>query len=183
MAVANTLPTMSRARTILIADDDAALRELLRTALEAAGYRVVEAADGVEALKLAAHERPDLLILDISMPRLDGWAVLRQLESQPATAGLPVIVLTAVATDERDILRGLEEGAVQYLTKPFYPDDVVAEVRIILDVFTGPMRDQYRRELIDKRRRWMAGEERPAGEVGPAGIELYPAGQSGSAGA
>lgn len=112
MAVANTLPAMSRARTILIADDDAALRELLRAALEAAGYRVVEAADGVEALQLAAHERPDLLILDISMPRLDGWAVLRQLEAQPATAGLPVIVLTAVATDERDILRGLEEGAV-----------------------------------------------------------------------
>ena len=137
---------------ILVADDEPGLREIVRVNLEAEGYRVLEAADGIEALQAVEQARPDLLILDIAMPRLDGWQVLHRLEAQPATAGLPVLVLTARASEE-DVLRGLEEGAVQYITKPFYPEDLVASVKIVLNVFSTQMREQYRRQLIAKRRK------------------------------
>jgi DNA-binding response OmpR family regulator len=137
---------------ILVADDEPGLREIVRVNLEAEGYRVLEAADGIEALQAVEQAHPDLLILDIAMPRLDGWQVLHRLEAQPATAGLPVLVLTARASEE-DVLRGLEEGAVQYITKPFYPEDLVASVKIVLNVFSSQMREQYRRQLIAKRRK------------------------------
>jgi two-component system alkaline phosphatase synthesis response regulator PhoP len=138
--------------TILVVDDEPGLREIVRVNLEAAGYRVLEAAEGQEALDLVEREHPDLLILDLMLPGMDGWEVLRRLESRPETAGLPVIILTARAGDE-DRLRGLEEGAVQYITKPFYPEDLVATVKIILQVFNAGMRQQYRQQLIAQRRK------------------------------
>jgi DNA-binding response OmpR family regulator len=139
-------------QTILVADDEPGLREIVRVNLESEGYRVLEATDGIEALQMVEQAHPDLLILDIAMPRLDGWQVLSRLEAQPATAGLPVLVLTARANEE-DVLRGLEEGAVQYITKPFYPEDLIASVKIVLTVFSSQMREQYRRQLIAKRRK------------------------------
>jgi DNA-binding response OmpR family regulator len=141
-------------QSILIADDEPGLREIVRVNLEAEGYRVLEAADGLDALQVIQRAAPDLLVLDIAMPRMDGWEVLRYLESRSETAGLPVIILTARASED-DMVRGLEEGAVQYITKPFFPEDLIASVKITLDVFDSQMRDQYRRQLIARRRKWV----------------------------
>ena len=90
--------------------------------------------DGATGLQSAREVQPDLIVLDILMPELDGWQVLERLSSEPATADLPVIMLTCKGED-LDILRGLSEGAVEYVTKPFYPENLVASVKIQLDVF------------------------------------------------
>ncbi len=138
--------------TILVVDDEPGLREIVRVNLEAEGYQVLEAATGQEALELVKRAQPDLLILDLMLPGMDGWEVLRRLEADPETAGVPVIILTARAGDE-ERLRGLEEGAVQYIVKPFYPEDLVATVKILLQVFNASMRQQYRQQLIAQRRK------------------------------
>lgn len=103
--------------TVLIADDAAASRELISTVLEGAGYRVIEAKDGAEALRLADAERPDLIILDIQMPLLDGYRTLRALRADPAFASTPVVALTAgTMRGERE--RALNAGFAQFLAKP-----------------------------------------------------------------
>lgn len=104
-------------KTILVADDSAVSRELVREALEEIGYRVVEAADGAEALAKALESAPDLALLDIRMPGLDGYATVRAMREDPRLAALPVLALTAFA------MRGDDEKAVSagfdgYLTKP-----------------------------------------------------------------
>ena len=88
------------------------------------------------------------------MPQMDGWEVLRHMEADPNTAGIPVIMLTAKASDE-DYIHGLEEGAIEYITKPFYPQELVNRIKITLMVLNPRMRDERRRNLITKRRRLM----------------------------
>ena len=112
-------------RCILIADDDADIREVLRLYLENAGYRVVEAADGHEALQAVASDDIDLCLLDIMMPKLDGYQTLKRLrEDNP----MPVIIISAKGQDPEKIL-GLDLGADDYLVKPFNPLEAVARVR------------------------------------------------------
>lgn len=144
---------MSR-RKILVVDDDPDIFVIVQTNLEGAGCEVVGASDGVEGLERIRTENPDLVILDVLMPEMDGWEVLSQIESDPRTAGLPVIMLTCKSEDT-DILRGLEEGAVEYVTKPFYPENLVASVKILLNVFDHPMREERRQQLIARRQRLM----------------------------
>jgi len=139
---------------ILAIDDEPAILEIEKEALEAEGFKVTGATSGPEGLKLLREEDPDLVILDVLMPGMDGWEVLRRIESDPTTAGVPVIMLTALGGDE-DILRGLEEGAVEYITKPFHLQDLVAVVRIQLQVFDPILRRQRRQALIAKRRRFL----------------------------
>ena len=139
---------------ILAIDDEPAILEIEKEALEAEGFKVTGATSGPEGLKLLREEDPDLVILDVLMPGMDGWEVLRRIESDPTTAGVPVIMLTALGGDE-DILRGLEEGAVEYITKPFHLQDLVAAVRIQLQVFDPLLRRQRRQALIAKRRRFL----------------------------
>jgi DNA-binding response OmpR family regulator len=105
---------------LLVVDDEPDLRELLKVSLSLDGHEVLVAADGQSALDMACRERPDALVLDVMMPRLDGWAVLAALKanSDPAVARIPVIMLTARAED-LDLVRGGIEGAVCYRTKPF----------------------------------------------------------------
>lgn len=106
-----------RAPTILVVEDDAALRRMIVMFLRAAGYDVREAADGVEGLVLARDEPPDLVLLDLMMPGLNGWDVLRRLKHGASTAHVPVIVLTAsVGAALTD--RALKLGAARYLVKP-----------------------------------------------------------------
>lgn len=145
---------MNRCR-ILVADDEPGIVDIARANLEGHGFAVVEAYDGEEALEKVRAERPDLVVLDILMPGLDGWAVLERIEADPELSGIPVIMLTARVSDE-DVLRGLESGAVEYMTKPFYPEDLVAAVKINLHVFDPHLRQQHRRLLAEKRRRLMA---------------------------
>ena len=90
---------------ILVVDDEEEIRELCRVNLEFEGYAVVEAADGVEALEKARSERPDLIFLDVMMPRMDGWEVLRQLKEADDTSGIPVVLLTAKTGEEDQIRR------------------------------------------------------------------------------
>ncbi len=115
-------------KTILVVDDDQRIRELLRLYLEAADFSVVEAENGVAALLLFQQRQPDLVILDVMMPILDGLETCRQLRNLSTT---PVILLTARVEDE-DKLSGFESGADDYVTKPFAPGEVVARVQAIL---------------------------------------------------
>lgn len=116
---------MSQQRSILIADDEQDIREVLRLYLENAGYRVLEAADGEETLEVLASEQVDLCLLDIMMPRLDGYQVLKRLRT---TSNIPVIVISAKGQDPEKIL-GLDLGADDYMVKPFNPLEAVARVR------------------------------------------------------
>ena len=113
---------------ILIVDDDPRLRELVRLALERAEYSVITAADGRLALIHAAREAPDLIILDVGMPEMDGVECCRRIR---ATSEVPILFLTA-RDDEIDRILGLEMGADDYVTKPFSPRELVARVRTIL---------------------------------------------------
>ncbi|MBE0476380.1 MAG: response regulator [Coriobacteriia bacterium] len=106
---------------VLIADDNRHIRLLVSAALRTAGYELIEAADGEAAIEAAVRERPDLVLLDVVMPKLDGFEVLRFIRKRPETAGCRVIMLTAEGT-EADRDRGLESGADGYLVKPFSAD-------------------------------------------------------------
>ena len=113
---------------ILIVDDDPRLRDLLRLALERAGHAVVTAGDGRAALAAVTREGPDLVILDVGLPEMDGFEACRRIR---ATSEVPILFLTA-RDDEIDRVLGLELGADDYVTKPFSPREVVARVRAIL---------------------------------------------------
>lgn len=122
---------MSGVTKILVADDDAQSRAVLRTMLERARYLVVDAADGPAALAQVARHRPDLVLLDVQMPALDGFEVTRCLRSQSGTALLPVILVTGLAAVE-DKVRGLDAGATDFVTKPFQQGELLARVRASL---------------------------------------------------
>ena len=117
--------------TILVVDDEPSIVELVRFTLEDADVRVVEASDGAEALVLARRVKPDLVLLDVQMPRLNGIEVCRQLRREPAFASTPIIMLTA-AGQQADRTRGLGAGADEYLTKPFSPLALLALVEAFL---------------------------------------------------
>jgi DNA-binding response OmpR family regulator len=105
---------------VLIVDDEAAIRELCRVNLVLAGHEVIEAPDGVKALEAARTQHPDLMFLDVLMPGMSGWEVLTALRADPQTADIPVVMLTALNSED-DQIRGWEGGVVEYLTKPFNP--------------------------------------------------------------
>jgi len=117
--------------TILIVDDEPPILDLVRFTLEDAEVRVVEASDGVEALALARRLRPDLILLDVHMPRLDGLEACRKIRRDPALAQTPIVMLTA-AGQEADRARGREAGADEYLTKPFSPLALLALVEALV---------------------------------------------------
>ena len=119
----------------LIVDDDAALRLLCRVNLEAEGIEVLEAADGTSGLNLAREEHPDVVLLDVMMPGLDGWRVAEELLEHDRTRGIPIIFLTARA-EFRDRARGLDIGGVDYVTKPFDPQTLVETARRLARVPT-----------------------------------------------
>lgn len=118
---------------ILIADDDPTIIMLLQVNLEMEGYDVVTAADGQIAVEQAAAEHPDLIILDIMMPRMDGWAAQEALAASPELSAIPVIFLSARA-QQADLRRGYEAGVAEYVTKPFDP---TALLEIISQVLAG----------------------------------------------
>jgi len=118
-------------QTVLVIEDEAPLRANLVRILSAESYRVVAAADGEEGIQRVTEERPDLVICDILMPRVDGFGVLAALRSRPETATIPFIFLTASA-DKDDLARGLKSGANEYVTKPFKIAGLLAAVRRLL---------------------------------------------------
>ncbi len=116
---------------VLVADDDADIRALVTFRLERAGYDVVEASDGEEALRLAREQTPDLAVLDVMMPKLTGDEVTRRIRGAEATQRMPVILLTA-RVQEDDVARGFEAGADDYIKKPFSPQELRARVQAVL---------------------------------------------------
>lgn len=119
---------MSATKTILIVEDDAGIRLILRDALTGQGYRVITAADGPEGLVKALEARPDLLILDVMLPRLDGFEVCKKIRQEGVTS--PIMMLT-VRDEELDKVLGLEVGADEYVTKPFSLKEVSARVKAL----------------------------------------------------
>jgi two-component system phosphate regulon response regulator PhoB len=133
-------PEGASRRTVLVCDDEAVLRKLVRATLEGAEYAVVEAADGDEAVALARTSGPDVVLLDLMMPGRSGTDVLADLRRDPATADVPVIVLTARA-QAADRTAVQDAGADRYLTKPFSPLILAQVVREVLDASRGSERD------------------------------------------
>jgi two-component system alkaline phosphatase synthesis response regulator PhoP len=116
---------------ILVADDERDIRELIGFTLRFAGFEVVLTADGIEAIEKAPLEQPDLILLDVRMPRITGYEVCRQLKENPATSAIPIVFLSAKGQDG-EIKQGLESGAVEYIVKPFAPDELTHQVKDIL---------------------------------------------------
>ena len=116
---------------IVCADDDADIRELLMFGLGGHGYRVVFAADGTEALRLAESRKPALMILDVAMPGIDGFELTRRLRAGAETSEIPVVLLTARVRDA-DVQQGYALGADAYITKPFHLDELNREVQRLL---------------------------------------------------
>jgi CheY-like chemotaxis protein len=116
---------------VLIADDDADILLLVKAILERSGHEVVEASDGAEALASVRARKPDLVVLDIAMPEVDGLEVLRRLRADPTTSELPVVLLSARA-QEADVERGFAIGASAYLKKPFSPRELSEHVAELL---------------------------------------------------
>jgi DNA-binding response OmpR family regulator len=116
---------------VLAADDDEDILALVAFRLERSGYTVIQARDGQEALDLALSEKPDLAVLDVMMPKLDGFELTRRLRSEEATSTMPIILLTARAQDT-DVGQGFQAGADDYIRKPFSPQELRTRVEAIL---------------------------------------------------
>jgi two-component system KDP operon response regulator KdpE len=152
-----------RKRLILVVDDEPAIVRLVRAKLQADGYAVITAARGEEALTVFEDERPDLVVLDLMMPGIDGFETLRRIR---ALSQVPVIMLTARSGD-RDKLRGLEGGADDYVTKPFNPDELAARIAAVLRRSAGAAPAGGRGTLLypnveidlERRRVTVGGEE------------------------
>jgi len=140
---------------VLVIDDEAPIRLLCRVNLEAEGMSVLEARDGPSGLEAAAADTPDVILLDVMMPGLDGWGVAEALLESEETAHIPIIFLTARA-EFRDRARGLDIGGVDYITKPFNPVELAPLVRALLDRLERGERDELRREKLSELRSLMA---------------------------
>src|SRR3954453_4223186 len=116
---------------ILAADDDEDILAVVAFSLERSGYSVLQARDGEEALELAVRERPDLAVLDVMMPKLDGFELTRRLRADEATRRMPIFLLTA-KTQDGDVERGFDVGADDYVRKPFSPGELRARVQAVL---------------------------------------------------
>lgn len=116
---------------ILIADDDPDILALVSFRLERAGYEVVQARNGEEAVQVALARRPDLAVLDVMMPRVDGYEATRRLRQHEETSRMPIILLTA-RVQEEDVARGFDAGADDYVKKPFSPQELGSRVQAVL---------------------------------------------------
>ena len=135
--------------SVLVIDDEAPIRLLCRVNLEAEGMAVLEAADGPTGLEEARANAPDVVLLDVMMPGLDGWQVAEQLLQDDRTSAIPIIFLTARA-DFRDRARGLDIGGVDYVTKPFNPLELAPLVRELLARIDRGERDELRGEKLNE---------------------------------
>src|SRR5437868_3875255 len=132
---------------VLIVDDEAPIRLLCRVNLEVEGMEVLEAPDGPSGLSAARREHPDIVLLDVMMPGLDGWRVAEELLEDPATQGIPIVFLTARA-ELRDRARGLDLGGLDYVTKPFNPTELAPLIREVIARVEGGEREELRRAKL-----------------------------------
>jgi DNA-binding response OmpR family regulator len=130
---------------VLHVDDEAPIRLLARVNLEAEGMEVIEAANGRTGVELAKREQPDLILLGVMMPVLDGWQAAEELAKDQETREIPIVFLTARSALQ-DRARGFDLGAVDYITKPFNPEELALRVRGVLERLERGERDELRRE-------------------------------------
>jgi two-component system alkaline phosphatase synthesis response regulator PhoP len=142
---------------VLVIDDEAPIRLLCRVNLEAEGMNVLEAADGPSGLDQAREQTPDVILLDVMMPGLDGWRVAEALLEDERTANIPIIFLTARA-EFRDRARGLDIGGVDYVTKPFNPLELAPLVEDLLQRIGRGERDELRGEKLAELSALMEGD-------------------------
>lgn len=116
---------------ILVAEDERDIRDLISFTLQFGGFEVVSASNGADAVELAQQELPDLILMDVRMPRMTGYQACEALKAYPETAAIPVVFLSAKG-QESEIQEGLGVGAVRYILKPFAPDDLTDQVRQVL---------------------------------------------------
>ena len=133
---------MQNAR-VLVVDDEAPIRLLCRVNLEAEKMEVLEAGDGPTGLEMARKEHPDVILLDVMMPGLDGWRVAEELLEDPATSSIPIVFLTARA-ELRDRARGLDLGGLDYVTKPFNPVELAPLIQNLIARVEGGEREELR---------------------------------------
>jgi DNA-binding response OmpR family regulator len=119
-------------RSILVVDDEEDVRTLLEMVFRKNGFEVRTATNGKEAVASAYEDPPDAILLDVMMPEMDGWQVLRALKGDESTRSIPVVMISA-RSERRDKMIGLQEGADGYIGKPFSPSEVVREIRALLD--------------------------------------------------
>src|SRR5918911_4946199 len=136
---------------VLVIDDEAPIRLLCRVNLEADGMQVLEASDGPTGLEKARNDEPDVILLDVMMPGLDGWQVAEELIGDERTRAIPIVFLTARA-EARDRARGLDLGGIHYGTKPFNPVELAPLVRDLISRVERGERDELRREKIQELR-------------------------------
>jgi DNA-binding response OmpR family regulator len=136
---------------VLVIDDEAPIRLLCRVNLEADGMQVLEASDGPTGLEKARNEEPDVILLDVMMPGLDGWQVAEELLDDRRTSSIPIVFLTARA-EVRDRARGLDLGGIDYVTKPFNPIELAPQVRELIQRVDRGEREEVRREKINELR-------------------------------
>jgi DNA-binding response OmpR family regulator len=117
---------------VLVAEDEADIRFMTCFTLRYGGFEVIEAMDGAQALELAQQTVPDLILLDVKMPRLDGIETCRQMKALPAIQHVPVVFMSALG-QEQEVARGKDAGALDYLLKPYVPDELIRRVRSILE--------------------------------------------------
>jgi DNA-binding response OmpR family regulator len=134
---------------VLIVDDESAIRLVCQLNLDSAGFETLEAADGESALALARRERPDLILLDVMLPGIDGWDVAAELAAEPETRNIPILFLSA-RSDRSDEARGHEVGGLGYITKPFDPTELIDRVRDVLDRTGRGERETLRREWQER---------------------------------
>ena len=132
---------------VLVIDDEAPIRLLCRVNLEAEKMEVLEASDGPTGLEKARNEEPDVILLDVMMPGLDGWQVAEELLGDERTRSIPIVFLTARA-EVRDRARGLDLGGIDYVTKPFNPTELAPLVRELVHRVGSGEREEVRREKI-----------------------------------
>jgi DNA-binding response OmpR family regulator len=142
---------------VLHIDDEAPIRLLSRVNLEAEGMKIIEAADGRTGVRLAKREQPDLVLLNVNLPELDGWEVAEELRKDEETREIPIVFLTARSA-VRDRARGLDLGAVDYITKPFNPLEVAVRIPELLERLERRERDELRREKLSELRALMGAE-------------------------
>jgi DNA-binding response OmpR family regulator len=142
---------------VLVIDDEAPIRLLCRVNLEAAGMEVREADDGPSGLAAALADPPDVILLDVMMPRMDGWQVMEKLLEDERTKNIPIIFLTARA-ELRDRARGLELGGIDYVTKPFSPVDLAPLVEDLLERVERGVQQELRRERLAELRHLLVSD-------------------------
>ena len=136
---------------VLVIDDEPPIRLLCRVNLEADGMQVLEASDGPTGLEKARNEEPDVILLDVMMPGLDGWQVAEALLDDRRTSSIPIVFLTARA-EVRDRARGLDLGGIDYVTKPFNPIELAPQVRELIQRVDRGEREEVRREKLTELR-------------------------------